>query len=192
MPARPLTVKPGDNARENQITSRAVTRLRRPVSQRIRRVGSLMRRRLLFAERFELTQARCPTFLNDLAAARHRQGVGRHVRRDDRPGPDISALPDSGRRHQRGVGADEGVLADRAAILGTAVVIAGDRAGVDEGVADTAQLLGLGTGFDNRLPDLDEVADARAGAEPGAAAARTVRPNRPRRYARRRDSRKRE
>src|SRR4029077_13200400 len=74
---------------------------------------------------------------------------------------------------QRRVRADEGVLANLGAVLGTAVVIAGDGAsadigvGADKSVADIAQMIGLGAGLQHRLLDLDEIADARAVAEFG-------------------------
>src|ERR1700722_15526420 len=137
-------------------------------------VCSIARMRLLFAERFQSAQPRCPTFLNDLPAARQRQGVGRYVFRDHRAGSDIGALADFDRRDQRRVRTDEGILADRRAMLVAAVVIAGDGAGADigvgadKGVADIAQMIGLGAGFQHRLLDLDKVADARTVAEPGA------------------------
>ena len=38
--------------------------------------------------------------------------------------------------------------------------------GADDGVADIAQMIGLGAGFDRGLLDLDEIADASAVAEP--------------------------
>ena len=54
--------------------------------------------------------------------------VGHH-----RAGADIGAVADLDRRHQRRVRADEGAVADIGAVLGDAVVIAGDGAGADIG-----------------------------------------------------------
>ena len=62
---------------------------------------------------------------------------------------DIGAVADLDRRHQRGIGADEGALADIGTVLGDAVVIAGDGAGADIGalahsrIADVAEMIGL-------------------------------------------------
>ena len=70
------------------------------------------------------------------------------------------------------------------AVLVAAVVIAGDGAGADigagadEGVADIAQMIGLGAGLDRRFLDLDEIADARALAEPRARPQPRERPDR--------------
>ena len=129
--------------------------------------------RFLFAQRFQPAQARRPTFLNNLFAPPQSQCVRRHVLGDHRAGPDIGARADL-HRHQRRIRADERPLADGGAMLGAAVVIAGNGAGsnigvgADNGVADVAQMIGLGAGFDRGFFDLDEIADAGAVAEPGA------------------------
>src|SRR3954468_7758954 len=68
-----------------------------------------------------------------LRAALYGHRVIRHVLGDDRARADIGALADFHRRHQRGVGADKGALADQRLVLEEAVVIAGDGAGAEIG-----------------------------------------------------------
>src|SRR5580704_4063086 len=59
-------------------------------------------------------------------------------------------------------------------MLGGAVVVTGDGARTDvgisahEGVADVAQVIGLGAGLDRRLFDLDEISNACTLAQLGA------------------------
>ena len=111
-----------------------------------------------------------------LRAALHRHRVVRHVLGDDRARTDIGAVADLHRRHQRGVGADEGALADRGLVLEEAVVVAGDGAGAeigvgaDMGVADIGEMVDLGARLDRRGLGLDEIADPDAVAERGAGA----------------------
>src|SRR6185437_12237283 len=59
--------------------------------------------------------------------------VGRHVLGDHRAGADVGARPHRDRRHQLGVRADEGALADVGVVFVEAVVVAEDRAGADVG-----------------------------------------------------------
>src|SRR5262245_17642465 len=105
-----------------------------------------------------------PAFLDLLAAATDRERVRRHIAGDDRARAHIGALADLHRRDQRRVRADERVLADLGAVLADAVVVAGDGAGADigagadGGVADIAQVIGLGAGLDHRFLDLAEIA----------------------------------
>ena len=105
-----------------------------------------------------LAQALGPAFLDGLPAAPDRQRIRRHVRGDHRAGADIGAVADLDRRDQRRIRADEGALADVGAVLGGAVVVAGDGAGADigaradPGVADIAQMVGLGAGLDQSPP----------------------------------------
>src|ERR1700685_947144 len=121
---------------------------------------------LLFAQGFKRAQARGPTFLNHLSATADRQRLGRHILGDHRARAHIGAVADLARRPQRRVRADERVLADLGAVLGAAVVIAGDGAGTDigagadEGVADIAQVIDLGAGLYHGLLDLDAITDA--------------------------------
>src|SRR5580704_14313919 len=84
-PAPPLWLKRKRDCRRNQITFRSVT-------GPARNAELIVRMRFLFAERFQATQARGPTFLNGLAAARQRQRTGRYVFGDDRSRTDIGAL----------------------------------------------------------------------------------------------------
>ncbi len=62
-----------------------------------------------------------------LHAAGDRQRVRGHVAHDHAAGGGHRPRPHGHRRHQGGVRADEGALADHRAMLGDAVVIAGDR-----------------------------------------------------------------
>ncbi len=96
--------------------------------------GSRAILRFLLAERFQRPQARGPVLLNHLARARERQCIHRHVAGNHRAGTDIGAVADLDRRNQRRIGTDECILADRRAVLGAAVVIAGDGAGADIGI----------------------------------------------------------
>src|SRR5579872_1958642 len=102
--------------------------------------------RLLLAGRFRSAQADRLTFLNNLPRASESKRAGRYVLGDDRARPHIGAGPDFNRRDDRGVRADEGAFADGGAVLGVAVVIAGDGAGpdvgigADEGIANVAQM----------------------------------------------------
>ena len=101
------------------------------------------------------------------AATRQRQSIGRDVLGDDAARSDIGALADLDRRDERGVGADEGVGADLGAMLGEAVIVAGDGAGADvsaradAGIADIGEMVNLGALADLGLLDLDEIADMR-------------------------------
>ena len=102
------------------------------------------------------------------------------------PARDQRAVADRDRRHQRRVRADEGARADLGAVLEDAVVVAGDGAGADVGagadprVADIGEVVGLGALLDDRVLDLDEVADVRRPrrSRRRAAAARTARSGR--------------
>src|SRR5476651_2668868 len=123
-----------------------------------------------------LPQAFSPTFLVCLLGSRNRQRVGRNVVGHHRTGPDIGTVADLDRRYQRRIGADKSAGADIGVMLGDAVVIAGDGAGADigartdPGVADVAQMIGLGAGLDLGGFHLDEIADVDVGAEVGAGA----------------------
>src|SRR5687768_2080603 len=123
-----------------------------------------------------LAQTQRPAVLCGLAPARDGQRVRRHVAGDDRARSDIGAVADFDRRDQGRIGADEGVPADLGAMLRDTVVIAGDGAGTDigagtnGGVADIAEVVGLGAGLDDRLLDLDEIADVHVVLEASARA----------------------
>ena len=74
-----------------------------------------------------------------LRAAFDGHRIVRHVLRDDRARTDIGAIADPDRRHQRGIGTNEGAFADRRLVLEEAVIVAGDGAGADVGIgADMA------------------------------------------------------
>src|SRR4249919_1729003 len=88
---------------------------------------------LLFDQRLEIAKPLGPAFLNGLSATSKSKRIGRHVSGDHRARTDISAVADGHRRNQRRIGADEGALADIGAVLGPAVVVAGDGAGADVG-----------------------------------------------------------
>ena len=70
-------------------------------------------------------------FFVDLAGPAEGHGAGRHVLGDDAAGRHVGALADLHRRHQRAVGADEGLGADHGPPLAVAVVVHGDGAGAD-------------------------------------------------------------
>src|SRR4051812_23860126 len=77
----------------------------------------------LLRPHLHLAVARRPALAVALLIALHRHRVVRHVLGDDRARSDIRALADLHRRHQRGVGADEGALADRGLVLEEAVIV---------------------------------------------------------------------
>ena len=68
------------------------------------------------------------------------------------PAADIGAVADRHRRDQRRIRADEDAGADLGAVLGEAVIVAGDGAGADigfgadAGIADIGEMVGLGAG----------------------------------------------
>src|SRR5271165_2851411 len=66
-----------------------------------------------------------------LPAARDGERVRRDILGDHAAGGDDRAVADRNRRDERGVRADEGPRPDRSAVLGMAVVIAGDGARAD-------------------------------------------------------------
>src|SRR5580704_5083898 len=83
----------------------------------------------LLGSRLHLADSRSTAFAVGLRAALDRKRIVGHVLGDHRAGADIGAVADVHRRHQRGIGADEGTLADRGLVLCEAVVVAGDGAG---------------------------------------------------------------
>src|SRR5690606_23078926 len=104
-----------------------------------------------------LPQGAPPPLLVDLPRAAEGEPVVGDVLGDDAAGRDIGAHADTTRRHQRKVRADAGSRADLRPMLGKAVIIAGDRAGADNGlrtdrgVADIGQVVDLRAGADLRL-----------------------------------------
>ena len=112
-------------------------------------------------------------------AARHRQRIRCDILGDHRACARDGALADFHRRHQRGVGADEGARADIGAVFAKAVIIAGDGARADIGaraharVAQIGQMIGLSAFARSRailhfheIADMGVFADARARAQP--------------------------
>src|SRR5690606_19225273 len=93
------------------------------------------------------------------------------------------------RRHQLGVAADEGIVADDRLVLVGAVVVAGDRAGADVhagahfGIAHVGEVVRLRTFTHAGRLHLDEVADMGVGgklgpgAQPGIGADPRLRPD---------------
>src|SRR5712692_6520134 len=76
-----------------------------------------------------------PSFLCHLAAAGDTQRVGGNILGDGGPVGDVSAVADGDRSNELGAAADENALTDGGLILLHAVVVAGDRAGANVGVA---------------------------------------------------------
>ena len=119
---------------------------------RSRRGETLAQFLALARQRLLPRPAECQRILRNL--------VGDHATRSN-----VGARADGDRGHQRGVGADEGALADIGEELGIAVVIAGDRAcadigaGADAGIADIGQVVDLGALLDDRFLDLAEITD---------------------------------
>ena len=89
----------------------------------------------------------------------------RYILCDAGAGGDIGAVAESERSDERGVGADEDVIADGGGVFVYAIVVAGDGAGADvraradDGVAEVGEVVGLGTAAHANLLGLDEVAD---------------------------------
>ena len=73
-----------------------------------------------------------PRFL-DLAAAGESQGVGCDVFGDHAARADARTVANRDRSHERDVGTDEDMGADRGAVFGVTVVVTGDRPGADIG-----------------------------------------------------------
>src|SRR5262249_27802166 len=96
-------------------------------------VEPLLRGRAFLARQHAFAQAPCPTLLDRLTSAPERERIRRHIVSDDRARADIGAVPDLHRCDQRRIRADERILADLGAMLGHAVVLAGDAAGADIG-----------------------------------------------------------
>src|ERR1700730_16285971 len=128
----------------------------------------------------------CPARFFYLARAGQRQRIRRDVLRNHGPRSDIGAVTDLDRRHQGAIRADERMRANLRAILGEAVVIAGNRSradirpGADARISNVAQMVNLGARADLRGLHLDEIADvhvlreAAAGAQPGEGADRRI------------------
>src|SRR5882757_9028599 len=110
----------------------------------------------LLADGFHLAVSLGPAFTVSLRAALDRHRIVGHVFRDHRARADIGAVADLYRRHQRGIGADEGAGADRGLVFGKAIIIASDGAGADValgadmGVADIGEMIDLDARFERR------------------------------------------
>src|SRR5690606_6723186 len=106
-----------------------------------------------------------PARLHQLLGTDHTQFACRYIAADCASGSNNGIGADTDRGDQRAVRADEGALADYRLVLEIAVVVAGDRAradvrpGADLGIAEVAQVTGLGAFTQHRVLDLDEVAD---------------------------------
>src|SRR5690606_15407548 len=100
-----------------------------------------------------------------LAAAGDGELAGGRVAGDHGAGADGGVRADLHRRHQRAVGTDEGAVADAGLRLVDAVVVAGDGAGADvglapdRGIAEVTEVVGLAALGHGRVLGLDEVAD---------------------------------
>src|SRR5215470_108799 len=87
-----------------------------------------------------------PTLFVGLARTPNTQRVGRNIVRNCRAGSDVSAIPDTNRRDEDRVAADENLVANRGRVFVHAVVVAGDGAGPDVcfgaefGVADVGKM----------------------------------------------------
>src|SRR5262249_8790300 len=132
--------------------------------------------RAFLAWQHAFAQAPRPTLLDRLPSAPERERIRGHIVSDNRARADISAIPDLHRRDQRRIRADECVLADLGAMRGHAFVVPDAGAGAESGaradrcIADVAQVIGLGTGLDHRLLDLDEITDVDVVLQAGARA----------------------
>src|SRR5260370_16763906 len=85
-----------------------------------------------------------------LRAALDRHRIVGHVLGDHRARTDIGAVADLHRRHQRRIGADEGALADDGPVLAETVIVAGDGAGAEIGIAPDIAIANIG-----KIIDLD-------------------------------------
>src|SRR5262245_17190235 len=112
-----------------------------------------------------------PTLDVALARTRHRESPFRHARRDRGAGSDVAVRLDLERCDEIHVAADERARADLRAVLGLAVVVHDDgaaaeaRALADVGIADVREVVGFHARAEHAVLHLDEVADARAGAD---------------------------
>src|SRR5258706_974201 len=102
---------------------------------------------------------------DDLPRTAEGQSIRRDIFRDDASGPDICAVADLQRRHQRRMRADEDPRADIGEMLVVAVVIAGDGPGADIAgganprIADIGQMIGFDALLQTRVLYFDEIAD---------------------------------
>src|SRR5215472_8317519 len=109
-----------------------------------------------------------PAGLVGLAAARDAQGIGGHVVGDGRARGHVRAVADPYRRDQSRIAADEDLIPDRGGLFVKAIVIAGDRARADIGLAaqlgvpQIGQVQGLGALADHAFLHFHKIADARA------------------------------
>src|SRR5262249_13734775 len=122
-----------------------------------------------------------PIFFVDLPRPADAERAGWHQVRDHRAGAEVCAGADFHRCDERGIAADEGVIADFGDVFLDAVVIAGDRPGADVhalpdiGVPQVSQVHGFRAASQPCLLQLDEIADVRARFNVGAHAEARVR-----------------
>src|ERR1700722_3297192 len=108
-----------------------------------------------------------PPGLHHLPGAPQRKRVGGNPVRDHASRPDVAALSNLNRRHQRRVAADKSPVADGCPMLLLAVVIAGDRARANVDalanlrITEVSKVLALRPISEMGLLQLDEIPDAR-------------------------------
>src|SRR5687768_11124718 len=93
-----------------------------------------------------------PALDRPLVGAFDGEGVGRHVLGDGGTGGGLGPAPDRHGGYQHGIGSDEGAVTDRGPVLALPVVVdehgpgAHVHTGADVGVAQVAEVGGLGPG----------------------------------------------
>ena len=101
----------------------------------------------------------------DLTATANGESVSGDVFGDAGAGTDVGSVAEADGSDKRGVTADEDAVADAGAVLGCAVVVAGDGAGADVGgfadlgITDVGEMVGLRAFADAGFFHFDEVAD---------------------------------
>src|SRR5208282_1804052 len=113
-----------------------------------------------------LAPGRHPAGFFALRMMRHHERAVLHLANNRRAGRDIHVAADLHRRDQLRVASDHAAIADLRAMLVVAVIVHGDDAAsdvgvvADRGVAEVAEMAGLGAPTEPRLFGLDKIADA--------------------------------